>query len=205
MPAITDIKGQRYGSLLVESYRGIEKRKATWNCVCECGNKTIVTYGNLKYGITKSCGDYIHRVKHDMCDTRIYRIWKNMKNRCDSPGASHYYRYGGRGISYSNEWKEFKGFYEWAKNNGYTDDLTIDRIDNDGNYEPNNCRWVTQKTQMSNTKSNVYVEVDGENRTITEWSEVLGIHYATLRNRYRLGDRGKRFTRPLETKYSSNY
>ena len=125
-----------------------------------------------------------------------------MKNRCVCPNANSYYRYGGRGISYSPEWEKFENFYNWAMEKGYSDKLTLDRIENDGNYCPYNCRWVTQKEQMSNTKNNVFVEVNGERKTLKQRSEKLGINYKTMENRYHAGDRGERFVRPLEYKHS---
>lgn len=113
--------------------------------------------------------------------SRLKRIWSKMKSRCYSPKVYNYHRYGGRGITVCDEWKDnFQAFYDWAIANGYADDLTIDRIDNDGNYEPNNCRWATMKEQANNKSNNVRITYKGKTQDIKQWSEELGIAYTTL-------------------------
>lgn len=117
--------------------------------------------------------------------TRLYQIYYKMIDRCTKKYCRNYNNYGGRGIEVCKEWKEsYISFYKWAMNNGYNDNLTIDRIDSNGNYEPNNCRWVTYKVQNNNRRSNVYFTYNGERRTMKEWSELLNIPYITIQRRY---------------------
>lgn len=120
-----------------------------------------------------------------MTGTRIHNIYRGMKARCYIKTSKHYNRYGGRGIKICDEWLEdFMNFYKWAINNGYREDLTIDRIDNNKDYSPSNCRWTTRKQQVNNTSRNIVVTVGGETHTIAEWSETTGIHRSTLVSRY---------------------
>ena len=122
--------------------------------------------------------------KHGMKGTRLYRIWLNIKNRCSNPKSDRFKDYGGRGINVCEEWKkDFKSFHDWSISNGYDDDLTIDRIDNDGNYEPSNCRWVTAMEQANNSRKCHVIEFNGESHNMTEWSKILGIPRYVLSNR----------------------
>lgn len=125
------------------------------------------------------CG---HDVRRN--DLRLYRIWKNIKTRCNNPNFYLYNRYGGRGIRVCNEWENsFENFYEWAMNNGYTDELTIDRINNDKGYAPGNCRWATRNEQSRNNSRVVMVSHNGKTQCIKDWSKELGIPAETLRRR----------------------
>lgn len=190
------IIGNKYGELTVleEVPKNIRKDKAhrCFECQCSCGNKIEVTANHLKTGHTKSCGCMKSKMckeanlKHGMTGSRLYETWQHMKRRCNNPKDKLYHRYGGRGITVCDEWSEesgFNNFYKWAINNGYSDDLTIDRIDNDGNYEPNNCRWTTRKEQMNNVGYNVFLELNGEKHTIAQWSDILKIKQDTLQAR----------------------
>ena len=119
-----------------------------------------------------------------MTNTRLYRIWSGMKRRCYNKRSSYYERYGGRGITVCDEWlHDFQAFYDWSMSNGYADDLTIDRIDNDGPYAPWNCRWTTKEEQQNNTSRNLIYKHSGESHTLKQWSEILGINYQTLHSR----------------------
>lgn len=153
-------------------------------CKCDCGRETIVRNDGLKSGRIVSCGCYnMERAKrgenrrtHGLHGTRLYRIWQAMINRCRNESSKCYRNYGGRGIAVCEEWgKSFQSFYDWAMSNGYADNLTIDRIDNNGNYEPNNCRWASYSEQSNNKRTNHLLEYNGEIHSITEWSAIVGI------------------------------
>ena len=124
--------------------------------------------------------------EHNFGRTRLYRIYNNMKQRCNNPNNHKYPRYGARGIKVCDEWNcrnGLKAFGEWALQNGYSDELTLDRIDNNGNYEPSNCRWIDLKAQSNNRSDNDYIEFNGEVHTLTEWSEIIGLNRGTLWSR----------------------
>jgi hypothetical protein len=124
---------------------------------------------------------------HGMSRTRIYRIWSGMKGRCCRPSSSGYNDYGGRGITICDEWKnDFTSFYSWAIENGYNDSLSIDRIDVNGNYEPNNCRWATQHEQRINQRQ-ISITYNGETKSLLEWALKTGISYEVLNYRVRSG------------------
>ncbi len=161
-----DLTGQRYGKLTV--IKQVEskvtpsgQKQKQYLCKCDCGNEVIVRSLALRNGDTKSCGclkvkqakETLKTIKpkHGLRYTRVYGIWKDMKQRCYNLKAANYERYGGRGIKICEEWKNNpEAFYNWAMANGYAENLTIDRINNDGNYEPSNCRWITMKEQAQN-------------------------------------------------------
>ena len=125
---------------------------------------------------------------HGGTGTRLYKAWTNMRQRCAYPKDVNYHRYGGRGITVCAEWSDdFASFRDWAMANGYTDNLTLDRIDNDGNYSPDNCRWATPSEQQSNLRNNLYITVGSETKTAREWSRITGIKYSTIITRLRFG------------------
>ncbi len=188
---VKDITGNKYGRLTVLGLDSIRNRSSYWLCLCECGNEKVVRNDCLKSGNTQSCGCLNHehgRVIHGLVRTRLYRIYHAMKQRCYNPNANRYDRYGERGIRICDEWlNSFSAFAEWAISNGYADGLTIDRINNDGNYEPSNCRWVTQRVQMRNTSRNTIIEYNGERRILTDWCELYGVDTATAVQRIARG------------------
>lgn len=189
---LIDLTGKKFNKLKVLKNMGKnENRKYFWLCKCECGKEIIVKGDNLKNGHSKSCGCYkLERLKkrsitHDLSKHRLFKIFYGIKSRCYNKKDYHYKWYGSKGIKIYDEWlNDFKNFYDWAMANGYEEHLTIDRINNIGNYEPSNCRWVTMKEQCRNRTSNVYIEYKGEKKTIIEWSEITGIPFKTLYNRF---------------------
>ena len=136
-------------------------------------------------------------------DTRLYRIYNNMKTRCFNTKSPMYGRYGARGVVMCDEWKnDFKAFYDWSMSHGYADNLTIDRIDNDGNYSPDNCRWVTMKEQSNNRYSNHNVEIDGVTKTLQEWCDEYKINYRTVQDRLKRGwSHFDALTKQVQTKF----
>lgn len=189
MPKMIDLTGKRFGRLNVVR-RGTNRGRITrWDCVCDCGNDVCVDGSSLTRGRTKSCGcyrsdvckEYPNGVKHGGKGTRIYVIWSDMKQRCYYAKNINYHNYGGRGIKICDEWlHDFKTFQVWAMANGYADNLTLDRINNDGDYCPENCRWATRAEQDNNTHANRRVTFNGETHTISEWAKITGINYSTL-------------------------
>lgn len=202
MRNICDLSGQKFGRLLVVSFSGRRERCTLWLCKCDCGNTTIVSTSALKSGNTKSCG-CLHReymiernqkmAKHgaktiDHERDRLYDIWISMRKRCNLPSSDAYKYYGGRGIKVCEEWdKDYIPFRDWALSNGYQKNLSIDRIDTNGNYCPENCRWVTAKTQANNRTNNRVIEYNGEARTIAEWSRITGLSYRIIQYRLDAG------------------
>lgn len=189
MSKLIDLSGQRFGRLtVIERTEKESKGQARWLCRCDCGNTAIVQSYDLRSGNTQSCGcqrkEHFTHFVHGHSKERIYAIWKGMKSRCFNKNRKHYKDYGGRGITVCQEWKDdFESFYEWSIANGYSDDLSIDRINSDGNYEPSNCRWADGITQGNNKTNNAVIEFNGVAHTLSEWAGITGIKYATLYSR----------------------
>lgn len=207
MPQTIPMIGRQFGRLTViaEGEKPKGRRQAHWICQCACGaiTKPIVGY-KLRSGETKSCGCYKRDItierntKHNLCHTRIYRIYSLVKNRCTNPNSPEYSRYGGRGIKVCDEWlSSFATFYDWAMANGYREDLTIDRIDVNGNYEPANCRWATAEEQSNNKRNNIWLEINGETKTIAQWARETGLKYRTIHARYNWGWTGEDLIRKV--------
>ena len=185
--------GQTFGRLTViaegKTRESNNKRKQYyWLCQCSCGSQPKeINQNSLLSGEIISCGCYHsehnheYGFKHGMSHTRIYTIWSGMIQRCCNPNAKNYPRYGGRGVTVCEEWKEFKKFYEWSKISGYSDNLTIERLDNNGNYCPENCTWITKQKQMRNTRRNHYIKYNDEELTLTEWARKFDMNVETLR------------------------
>lgn len=186
-----DITGNRYGKLVVLNPDHKDKRgEWKWFCKCDCGNQTIVYGSHLRKGDTNSCGCIMRNTnkKHGFSKTRLYKTWVHIKSRCNNPKNDHYKDYGGRGIKICNDWSNFEIFKEWALSSGYSDALTIERIDVNGNYEPNNCCWIPQSIQAQNTRKSKQVTMFGETHCIREWSRILNIPNETLRARINRGE-----------------
>lgn len=146
-----NLLNKKFGKLTVIKFKEIDKnKKAIWYCQCECGKIIATSTHNLKSGNTTSCG--CSRIKYKQLDERLYRIWAGMKTRCLNKNKKEYKNYGGRGIVICDEWLEYKNFYVWAMTNGYKNNLTIERINVNGNYEPNNCTWITIQEQQLNKR-----------------------------------------------------
>ena len=198
MGKLIDLTGQRIGRWVVlgEATDKIDHRE-TWLCSCDCGTVRNVLAKSLKSGRSKSCGciakeKATHRMtqKHlsegadGRAKTRLYSIWIDMKRRCYDSRVLNYEKYGGRGITICKEWNEsFDVFRAWALSHGYASGLSIDRIDNNTGYSPENCRWTTAKVQNNNRRNNHRIVFNGADHTLSEWEELTGISRATIQKR----------------------
>lgn len=182
-----DLNGERFGWLTVLGTDDSPHNHPGqfWICKCDCGKEIVVRGDGLTSGHTKSCGCKNKRsTKHNKSHIKLYSIWKGMKQRCNNANNPYYKHYGMRGIKLCNEWNDdFESFYKWSIDNGYKDGLTIDRINNDGLYEPDNCRWATRVEQQANRRNTAFISYNGETHTIREWSEITGINQSTISNR----------------------
>lgn len=169
--------------------------KVCWKCLCDCGKYVTVRAGELRHGDTKSCGCLqkeiairnlnaartIRLLNKRPRHWKLYSVWYQMLRRCENQDDESYANYGGRGISVCAQWKnDFYSFQSWALSHGYQEGLTIDRIDNNGNYEPGNCHWATYKEQNNNYRRNVMLMFRGQERTIAQWSETTGLSHALI-------------------------
>lgn len=178
--------GQKYGRLTVTGF--VHKgKKWYWECTCECGNSIITQAYLARNGHTSSCG-CLQRERaseaslvHGQTNSRLYRIYNGMKNRCYNQKQQSYENYGGRGITICEEWlKSFTAFEGWSLSHGYADDLSIDRIDNNGDYSPKNCRWVTRTEQNENTRRNHLVTIGDRTQPLSAWVRERGLNYHTV-------------------------
>lgn len=180
MKVVEDLSGVRFSKLVVlKRMKSTKKGDSQWLCKCDCGKEKTIQARHLKNGHTKSCGCFkVNKLnqfnaKHGKTNTRLFRIWCGMKNRCYRSNDINYKNYGAKGIVVCSEWLDFENFYNWATYNGYNNVLTIDRIDVNGNYEPSNCRWADRKTQNRNTTRNLNIKIGKEIKCLKDWSFVF--------------------------------
>jgi len=204
----------RVASNLVEQRNGLvvvvkriensPKGEAMWLLKCDCGGEKTCTSAQFKTifhcgcmsGVNKSNaakksykkGRANTNLKHGMYGTKIHNSWRGMRDRCRNVKHSYYEKYGGKGVTVCDEWlNSFESFRDWALVNGYEEGLSIDRIDNNGNYEPNNCRWSTRIEQANNTTNNRLIELFGSTKNLKQWCECFGFNYDKIRRRLNLG------------------
>lgn len=201
---IGDITGKKWGKLTAVSV----VKGNHWLFKCDCGNTQEFPASAVMREHTVQCHECKLKMlkrnstKHNKTDTRLHRIWRAMKSRCNNKNYWAYKWYGAKGVSVCDEWKDdFMTFYNWAMSNGYSENLTIDRISCDGNYEPNNCRWISQSEQMQNMSNRVYVTFNGESKTLIGWARFFGIKPWLIYKRY---ERGLRSPEELFNGYISN-
>ena len=193
MGKLNDLKpGTRFGRLTIikrtENYVSPKGVKASsWLCQCACGQYCIVVGSKLRSGHTQSCGCMQRdracecSTKYEHTDHPLYGVWRHIIERCENPRGNSYKNYGGRGIAICTEWRsDFEAFYNWAISSGYTPGLSIDRIDVNGPYSPENCRFATRIQQGRNKRTNRLLEYRGEIKTLSEWAEIMGIPMPTL-------------------------
>lgn len=186
-----DITGMRFGRLTaLHRVQTDVRSRAMWLCECDCGSKKLIRRDSLLSGNTTSCGCFGKEARlkanttHGETNSRVYRIYYDMKTRCSCKSHKNYPNYGGRNITICKEWLGKDGvsnFIKWAKENGYSDNLSLDRIDNNKGYSPDNCRWATIKQQVNNKRTNRLFEYNGETHTIAEWAETFGVDYPWFR------------------------
>lgn len=209
-----DITGEKFNSLTAICFDHRDNRYAGgahfWRFRCDCGNAIVARKNAVVGGNTKWCPQCSRNrfaklaTKHGMHDTRLYREWAGIIQRCTNPNSTSWDRYGGKGISVCDEWKRFEPFAEWALANGYSDDLTIDRINGTGNYEPGNCRWATYYEQSNNQSTTLFLTYNGETLPLSYWAKRTNIKKRTLYDRiYRYGwPVEKAFNTPVRRKAS---
>ena len=202
MSKLIDLSGQRFGRWAVLSRGPNNKHGHTmWHCQCDCGRERVVQDVNLRSGNSrgcKSCQTKRLKTTHGLSRTKLYNVWQHIIQRCENPSNKDYKYYGGRGIKICVEWREdFMAFYTWAMANGYSAKLGIDRIDNDGDYEPSNCRFVTEKAQLRNSRRNRLIKIGKETKPISVWAEQTKINQATLRGRLNRGWPERRLLEPV--------
>lgn len=214
MPKFIDLTGERYGRLTVlrRSSKNCTPNgtpRVYWECLCNCGNMATVSSNGLRCGRTKSCGClYTERIQsanitHGGRKTRLYNIWSNMKQRCINPKGTMFEYYGGRGIAVCPDWlNSFSSFQNWALSSGYTDELTLDRLDNDGDYCPENCHWIPMFEQAKNRRNIHNLTFNGKTMSVTEWGDVTGFGYHVIKDRLRHGWSVERtLTEPIAHKF----
>lgn len=176
--------GKKFNKLTILSYYGAIKNVRHVNVVCECGKEKVISFGSVFYGKTKSCGCITKKYdfSFDIKKTKIYRSWRSMLGRCFNPNVKRYSIYGARGITVCERWKTFINFYN-DMGMPPSDKHSLDRIDNNGDYEPGNCRWATFYEQANNKNNNVFIDVNGKKMSVTEAERFLGFKNGTIKTR----------------------
>lgn len=186
-----DVTGEVFGRLTAVRRTGSNSRgKTVWLFECSCGGKCESVLSNVRSGNTTSCGCLSSRLYsiHGMNGTRLFNIYRRMIDRCYNSKHKNYSRYGGRGITVCSDWLSNRSlFFDWAKAHGYDENLSIDRIDNDKGYFPDNCRWVTKRDQSNNRNNTLFVTIDGETKAATEWARQFGVNPSVFRSRLNRG------------------
>lgn len=192
-----DLTGKRFGRLTVISWAECRQGNTYWNCLCDCGKTKVVSRSSLISKKQKSCGCLLAELSgkraaklfrtHGMRRTRLYYIWCSMKDRCNNKNNHCYERYGGRGISVCDEWQHFEPFRDWAFANGYADNLSIERIDCNGNYEPNNCTWIPLADQNKNTRASRRITINGTTHILADWARLSELCPQTISYRIKKG------------------
>lgn len=192
--ALADFSGKKFGKLKVNRLVEVKDGISYWECTCDCGNVGIFSSKSLYK--RKSCGcvkngwkieNKENMLKHGYCFHKAYSIWSNMIARCENPNCKEYKYYGARGILVCEEWKNVKSFCEWADNSGFSEGLTIERIDVNGNYEPNNCKWIERKEQAWNKRNTIKIFYEGKEISLAKLCNQLGLNYAVVRDRWYRG------------------
>lgn len=193
MSKLIDLSGQRFGRLTVVARAENIGKQTAWLCKCDCGQSVVVMGLNLKRSNTRSCGclwkDKVPQTnmeintRHGESHTKLHRAWCNMRYRCFNTRCKDYGNYGGRGITICDEWRKYEAFRDWSLDNGFEEGRSLDRIDVNGNYCPNNCRWVSEKVQQNNKRNNRYLTFNGVTHTVQEWSDITGIGWTTIAGR----------------------
>lgn len=189
----TDLTGKTFGRLSVSDENYLNGKKRMWLCKCECGNEKYIKAESLKNGRTNSCGCLYDETrgssnkKHGLWASSLYWVFSMMKRRCFAKTDRSYKHYGGRGITICQEWlDDFKSFYDWSMANGYKIGLDIDRIENNGNYSPDNCRWTTRKVNQNNRRVSLRVEYNGKLCTMDELELMHGIPAQRISHRIKI-------------------
>lgn len=215
MTKVNDLTGQKFGRLTVIERAGSNSNgRALWRCHCECGNEIIRTGNTLLQGNTKSCGCLVadassengkKRATHGLSNSRLFHVWMDMRVRCRDKNEKSYKNYGGRGIKVCEEWNnDFLSFYEWSISSGYDESAprgsyTLERINTNGDYSPENCKWVTMQEQQNNKRCNRFITYNGKTQTMAQWARELNINYTLLKSRFRSGwSVEKAFTTPVK-------
>lgn len=193
---LIDLTGKEFGWLTVKEFDHMERKgihnRPYWKCVCKCGTEKVISSDSLRHG-TSSCGCYrkivnqIRMYRGGVDRRRLHDVLRMAKKRCEDPSCEFYHNYGARGIKVCDEWQGSDGldrFYRWAMSHGYKQGLTLDRIDNDKGYSPDNCQFVTRKYQSNNKRNNVYFTFDGVTKTLAEWCDFYNVPYSRVRVRY---------------------